>query len=177
MGDHLGEHHDLKGRRSRAQEVEGSILLVGLKQAVEADQGGEHGGNPEDRRADAGQEVEIGAERKGHQGDDHEEEHQPERAGAADARGELQVAGEQGEEGADHSSPLPGGERLGDPPSLVIPGRSAAEGIQSPAPLGDRSPSLACGSPGMTGEAVSSSSESPACRRSIRISRAPMPIG
>ena len=104
VGDRLGEDEDLQRRRRGAEQVERAVLLVGLEQAVEADQRREHGGEPEDGGADPGEQVEVGPEREGHQRHDHQEEHEPERAGAADAGGELEVAGDEGEERAAHAA-------------------------------------------------------------------------
>ena len=60
----------------QAQKLERAILLIGLKQPVEADQRGEQGRDPQDRGTDSRQQVEIRPEREGHQGDDGEKEHQ-----------------------------------------------------------------------------------------------------
>ncbi len=64
--------------------------------------------DPQDGGADARQQVEIGPEREGHQRHDGEEEHQPHGARAADPRRKLQVADQEGPEGAGHA------RRLGD---------------------------------------------------------------
>ena len=109
MGERLGQHHELERQRRGEQQVEGAVLLVGLEQAVETDQGRQHRGQPQDRRADTGEQVQVGPERERHERDQHQEEDQPERPRAADPRRQLHVARDDRREGArQNPSPLTG---------------------------------------------------------------------
>ena len=59
--------------------------MVGLKEPVEPEEGGEQRRDPQDRRPEPRQEVEVGPEREGHDRDENEEEHRADRRAAADA--------------------------------------------------------------------------------------------
>ena len=54
--------------------IERAVLAVGLEQPVEAEQRGKQRADPQHRRADAGEHVEVGPEREGDRRDDGEEE-------------------------------------------------------------------------------------------------------
>ena len=73
------------------EKVERAVVAVVLEQAVEAEERREQRADPQDRRADARQEVEVGADAEGDDGDDREEEDQPDQRAAAGA--ELQARG------------------------------------------------------------------------------------
>ena len=78
------------------QHVERAILAVGLEQPVETEQRGEQRADPQHRRADAGEHVEVGAERERDRRDDGEEEQHAGQRPAAGAGGEAKLAEEEG---------------------------------------------------------------------------------
>ena len=62
---HLAEHHEFEGHRLGGHQVEGAVFFVGLEQAVEPDQRRQHRGEPQDRRADPRQQVQVRPEGEG----------------------------------------------------------------------------------------------------------------
>ena len=70
----LHQHDELQRRLAHQEEVERAVLVVGLEEPVEAEQRGQRGGDPEDGRADARQQVEVRPDGEGHDRDEHQEE-------------------------------------------------------------------------------------------------------
>ncbi len=77
------------------QEIERAVLAVGLEQPVEAEQAGEQRADPEDRRADAGKQVEIGPDAEGDRRDHRQEEQNAGQRPAAGADAEPHIAEEE----------------------------------------------------------------------------------
>ncbi len=102
MRDALRRDDRLERHGAHAQELERAVLLVGLEQAVEPDQRREKRSDPQNGRADARQEVEIGADREGQDGDERKIEDEAEAEAAADPGGELEVARDEGKKRARH---------------------------------------------------------------------------
>ena len=76
------------------EEIEGAILGVGLKQAVETEQRRQQRRDPQDRRSDAGEQIRVWPDGEGHDRDERQEEHDAHRAGAADAARDAPFAQE-----------------------------------------------------------------------------------
>ena len=100
-GGPVREAFDQHGKRQHVavgvedQKIERAVLAVGLEQPVEAEQAGQQRADPQDRRADAGEQVEVGSDREGDGGDDGEEEQHPGQRAAAGADAEFHVAEEE----------------------------------------------------------------------------------
>ena len=78
------------------QQVERAVFLIGLKQAVKAQERCQQGADPEDGRADAREQIEIRPHGKGKDGDDDEEEQHAHQRATADADGQFQIPNEEG---------------------------------------------------------------------------------
>ena len=94
MRDRLHRHRKLERRGPRHQQVERAVFVVGGKQPVECEQACQQRAEPEDRRADAGEQFEIRPDGKRHHGDDDEKEQRAHQRAAADADGDAHVAHE-----------------------------------------------------------------------------------
>ena len=74
--ERLGGDREFERRVAHQDQVERAVLVVGGEQPVERQQAGEQRAEPQDRRADAREQREIGADRERHQRhDDQEEQH------------------------------------------------------------------------------------------------------
>jgi hypothetical protein len=94
----LGQHRQFQRHACGKQHVERSVGLIGGEQMVEREQAGEQGAEPQDRRADALEQREVGPERERHQRHHDEKEQHAHEGAAADAQGESDVTREQGGE-------------------------------------------------------------------------------
>ena len=77
---HLISTATSSGSDPLTMNVERAVLVVGLEQPVEPEQGREQRGDPQDRRAEPRQQIEVGPERERHDRDQDEEEHRADRA-------------------------------------------------------------------------------------------------
>src|SRR5690606_16134417 len=89
-----------------------TVLAIGLKQPVEAEQRGQQRPDPQYRRADAGEKVQIRPDAERHHGDDGEEEQHPDQRAATGAHAKAQIADEERK----HQYPLSSGLSAGTPP-------------------------------------------------------------
>src|SRR5690606_10937849 len=87
--------------------VERAVLVIGLEQAVETAQARQERADPQDRRSDAAEKIEIGADREGHDGHDADEEDEREAEAAAGAHGNAQIAAHQSKQSAHHGDSPP----------------------------------------------------------------------
>src|SRR5271166_782209 len=92
----LNEHDDLEWRRRGHHHVERAVVLVGLKEPVEAEQRRKQGRDPKDRRAEPREKVEVGPQREGHDGDQDQKERGADRSAAPDAPGDAPFTDEEG---------------------------------------------------------------------------------
>ena len=98
MRERLGRDREFERRRAHHDQIERAVLVIGGEQPVEREQARQQRAEPQDRRADAREQREIGPDRERHQRhDDQEEQHAHQRA-AADADRDAHVAHEQGGE-------------------------------------------------------------------------------
>ena len=94
MGEALDQYRQRRhvAIGAKHHEVERAVFAVGLEKTVEAEQAGQQRADPQDRRADTRQQVEVRPDAEGHGGDHgQEEDHADERA-AAGAHSEPQIA-------------------------------------------------------------------------------------
>src|SRR5690606_38901789 len=106
VSERARQHDEFERQAGKEKEIEGAVLMVFMKQAVDAEKRGEKGADPQYRRANTGQEVEIGAEAEGHGGDHGEEEDEADKGAAATPEGETRGLPGNGGERTDHA-PLP----------------------------------------------------------------------
>ena len=66
MRDGLGGDGEFERHRAHHQEIERAVLVIGGEQAVERQQRREQRAEPQDRRADAREQIEIGPDRERH---------------------------------------------------------------------------------------------------------------
>lgn len=96
MRQRLGEYSEFQRQRRATDQVKRTVLLIGLKQAVEPNQRRQQRPQPKDRRTDPRQQVEVGPEREWDQDDDRQEEDQreppPPPARTAKARSRFRMA-------------------------------------------------------------------------------------
>ena len=102
MGGGLDGKRKFERDTRRQDQVERAVLLVHGDQPVEREQAREQRAEPQDGRADPGQQREIGADGERHQRHDDQEEQYADQRTAADPHGEPQIAQEQcGQRGHD----------------------------------------------------------------------------
>ena len=113
MTQGLGKHDQFHRLAGEKMKVEGTVVAVVLEEAVEAEQRREQRADPEDRRSDPRQQVEVRPDRERDDGDDGEEEHQPDQRAAAAAESKPRSLARDRGKGGDHG---------------VVPSVSVAEG-------------------------------------------------
>ena len=95
MGGAFDEHDEFERQAGVDQHVERAVVGVGLEQPVEAEQRRQQRGDPQDRRPEARQQIEVRPEREGHDRNQDEKEHRADRGAAADAAGDAPFPGEE----------------------------------------------------------------------------------
>src|SRR4051795_11119286 len=95
MSGAFGKDNQLERRVAHLHDIERALLMIGLKQAIEAEQRREEHRNPQYRRADAGEKVEIGPDREGEDCGKDEKEYDPNRVSAAAAPRDCEFAPKQ----------------------------------------------------------------------------------
>ena len=97
---HLTSTASSSGSDPLIENVERAVFMIGLEQPVEPKQRREQRRDPEDRRPEARQEVEVGPKREWHDRDQDEEENDADRRAPADAPRDAPFAHEEGKRGS-----------------------------------------------------------------------------
>ena len=71
------QHDNFERRRPIDEKVERAVVMIGLEQPVEPEEGREQGRDPKNRGPEPREQIEVGSERKRHDRDQNEEEHDP----------------------------------------------------------------------------------------------------
>ena len=96
MRDRFRRHRQFERHAAHHQQVERAVVVVGREQPVERQQARQQRAQPQDRRTDAREQSEVGAERERHHGHDDQEKQRAHQRAAADANGEPHVAQRRG---------------------------------------------------------------------------------
>ncbi len=103
---HLTSTTSSSGSDAVDHHVERAVVVVGLEEPVEPEQSREQRRDPQDRRAEAREQIEVGPERERHDRDEDQKEHCADRRPAADPPRDAPFANEE-REGGGHANPSP----------------------------------------------------------------------
>jgi hypothetical protein len=96
MGERLDGDREFERHPPHQDEVKRTVVVIAREQAIERQQRRQQRAEPQDRRANARQQREIGADGERNERDDDEKEQHAHQRAAADAHREPHVAHEKG---------------------------------------------------------------------------------
>jgi hypothetical protein len=100
VGKHFRQHQDGNRMRAEHELFQGAVLEIGTEHAVQGQQGGQQGGNPDNPRTHGLDQPGIAADAQGKQAGDQDEEQQRIHQFGPAAVGEGQIPPQQQSEGA-----------------------------------------------------------------------------